>query len=37
MNINFDPLALLELNDAVDYYNFQLEGPCDRFKEYVKQ
>ena len=37
MNIDFDPLALLELNDAVDYYNFQHEGLGDRFKENVKQ
>ena len=37
MNIDFDPLALLELNDAVDYYNFQLEGLGARFKDDIKQ
>ncbi len=37
MNIDFDPLALLELNDAVEYYNFQLQGLGDRFKKDIKQ
>ena len=36
MKIDFDPLALLELNDAVEYYNFQLQGLGDRFKEDIK-
>lgn len=37
MEVEFDPLALLELNDAIEYYNFQLEGLGDRFKEDVKK
>lgn len=36
MKIDFDPLALLELNDAVEYYNFQLQGLGDRFKGDIK-
>ncbi|MCK5152951.1 MAG: type II toxin-antitoxin system RelE/ParE family toxin [Spirochaetales bacterium] len=36
MRIDFDPLALLELNDAVEYYNFQHQGLGDRFKKDVK-
>lgn len=36
MKIEFDPLALLELNDAVEYYNFQLQGLGDRFKDDIK-
>jgi plasmid stabilization system protein ParE len=37
MTIEFDPLAVLELNDAVEYYNFKLEGLGDRFKDDVKK
>jgi hypothetical protein len=37
MEIEFDPLAILELNDATDYYNFKLNGLGDRFKEDVKK
>ena len=33
MIVEFDPLAAAELNDAVEYYNFQLEGLGNRFKE----
>ncbi len=36
MEVVFDPLALLELRDAVEYYNFQLEGLGDRFKVEVQ-
>lgn len=36
MTIEFDPLALLELNDAVEYYNFKLAGLGDRFKDDVR-
>lgn len=36
MKIDFDPLALLELNDTVEYYNFQHQGLGDRFKKDVK-
>ena len=36
VNIEFDPLALLELNDAVEYYNFKLKGLGDRFKKDVQ-
>jgi plasmid stabilization system protein ParE len=36
MTIEFDPLALLELNDAIDYYNFKLEGLGDRFRDDIR-
>ena len=37
MNIEFDPLALYEMNDAIEYYNFKLQGLGDRFKDDVKK
>ena len=36
MKVEFDPLALLELNDAVDYYNYLRRGLGDRFKNEVR-
>ncbi|MBI9097911.1 MAG: type II toxin-antitoxin system RelE/ParE family toxin, partial [Spirochaetaceae bacterium] len=35
--IEFDPLAVLELRDTVEYYNFKLMGLGDRFKEDVQK
>ncbi|MDC7221812.1 MAG: hypothetical protein PQJ59_17905 [Spirochaetales bacterium] len=35
MIVEFDPLALFELNDAVEYYNFKLSGLGDRFRKDV--
>ncbi len=37
MRVEFDPLAILELQDAVDYYNFQLFGLGDRFKADIQK
>jgi len=36
MNIEFLPLAKLELDDAIEYYELQLEGLGKRFKEEVR-
>jgi len=36
MQIEFDPLAILELNDTTEYYNFKLEGLGDRFREDIR-
>jgi hypothetical protein len=37
MDVEFDPLPLLEMNDAVEYYNYKHQGLGDRFKEDVKK
>lgn len=37
MKILFDPLAVNELNDAVEYYNLCDPGLGDRFKDSVYQ
>ena len=36
MNIEFLPLAKLELDDAIEYYELQLEGLGKRYKEEVR-
>jgi len=36
MNIEFLPLAKLELDDAIGYYELQLEGLGKRYKEEVR-
>jgi len=36
MNIEFLPLAKLELDDAIAYYKLQLEGLGKRYKEEVR-
>lgn len=37
MNVIFDDLANEEFNDAVEYYEFQVEGLGKRFKEEIKR
>lgn len=36
MNIEFLPIAKLELDDAIGYYELQLEGLGKRYKEEVR-
>ncbi len=36
MNIEFLPIAKLELDDAIEYYELQLEGLGKRYKEEVR-
>jgi len=36
MNIEFLPLAKLELDNAIEYYELQLEGLGKRYKEEVR-
>ncbi len=37
MKVFFDDLAKEEYNDAVEYYEFQIEGLGKRFKEEIKR
>jgi len=37
MNVIFDDLANEEFNDAVEYYEFQVEELGKRFKEEIKR
>lgn len=36
MKIEFLPIALNELNDAMDYYNLEFSGLGDRFKNEIQ-
>lgn len=36
MKVKFSQLAYLELEDATNYYNFELEGLGQRFREEIK-
>ena len=37
MNVLFDELAGEELNDAVEYYELQIQGLVRRFKDEIKR
>ena len=37
MNVIFDDLATEEFNDAVEYYEFEVEGLGKRFKEEINR
>lgn len=37
MNVIFDKLARLEINDAIDFYELEVPGLGKRFQEEVKQ